>query len=226
MKVILQTNKCLVVDEFLPEALHAEVWRALAYHTWNPGSIVGNWSRTWDVDGPLPYSTDAILHSKAKKDKPTVNSAVGDHMAFVAGKAKEWGIEGLIKPWDDLRLHSQMMLRGTKLYCHPDKHSCGSFTWYAHQVWRSHWGGELFLPDVPLYSNAGGLENFQFGRDWEDKHLANGTGTYVAPMPNRMILVAPGAYHGVNRVDVDAGDALRVVVVGFLIKNEPAVPKA
>ena len=44
-----------------------------------------------------------------------------------------------------------------------------------------------------------------------------GVGAYVSPRPNRCVLTAPGVFHSVNRVSPDAGDALRLAVVGFLL---------
>ncbi len=51
---------------------------------------------------------------------------------------------------------------------------------------------------------------------WEDEHLLKrGHGQFIACKPNRAILQKPGNWHGMNRIDSDAGDNLRVSIQAF-----------
>jgi hypothetical protein len=60
--------------------------------------------------------------------------------------------------------------------------------------------------------------------DWEDHYLSVfGVGTWIMPKTNRLVLMAPGVYHSINRVDDDAGDHVRCSVVGFY-KREKRAP--
>lgn len=56
-----------------------------------------------------------------------------------------------------------------------------------------------------------------FTNDYENEHLKQGMGVYIAPKPNRCVMTGPGVWHGVNRIDPDAGDNVRVSVVAFLV---------
>ena len=44
-----------------------------------------------------------------------------------------------------------------------------------------------------------------------------GTGRYVFPKPNRLVIVAPGCAHCINPLPAAAGDQVRATLAGFFI---------
>ena len=119
--------------------------------------------------------------------------------------------------WNDLRLHLQVAQQGVKLRWHLDSHCIGAFTYYAHRQWEVDWGGELFIPNQaePL--------TLPKHHCWSRTYLEGvdtGLGVYIAPKPNRCVVLAPGVLHGTSRIDQDAGNAVRLAVVGFLLGDQ------
>ncbi len=44
-----------------------------------------------------------------------------------------------------------------------------------------------------------------------------GTGRYVFPKPNRLVIVAPGCAHRINPLTAAAGDKVRATITGIFI---------
>lgn len=191
-KVSLQTKSVVVLDNFLPLDLFDIVAANVLVQYLSPARIISLYSRTWSLNGNLPYSSEALLTSQAPHENYA--DTLGYYFLEVAKLFPEH-----VKAWDDCRLHVQLYGRGIRLNWHTDKHSYGSFTFYAHREWGENWGGELLTSD-------------------EEK----GQGVFLTPVPNRCVLTAPGVRHCVNRVDPAAGDSVRVSVVGFLLPAETA----
>lgn len=212
MRLVLKTDKFVVIDDFLPSTVHLEVWAVLGKENFMPAKILTLWNRNWSFDQGLPFATDSLLFSKATPK--SYLEMVGAHYHVVAQQFPD-----LTGDWDDIRIHAQMYGRGTKINCHTDKHAVGSFTRYAHDIWLPHWGGELFFPSVTAFDSNNEPPK-TIDRGWENDYLKLGLGQYIAPIPNRCILAAPGVFHSVNRVDLDAGDHMRCSVVGFLLAKD------
>lgn len=207
MILTIKTAKLAVVDEVLPTDLFEAVCEEFLIDTFNPSLVVGKWSHVWRVDGMVPASTKAFLSSQGPHG----------HYIDVVGKAFSEltrHLSEMIGNYADLRVHSQIYGRGIRVGWHSDKHSVGSFTFYAHREWRAGWGGELMIPSNDDRPNSKKV-------DWESAYAEqNGYGMWISPKPNRCILLAPGVVHSVNRVDADAGAAQRCVVIGFLLPLE------
>ncbi|WP_158913278.1 2OG-Fe(II) oxygenase [Caulobacter sp. S45] len=106
---------------------------------------------------------------------------------------------------------------GTGIRWHTDRIYSGAFVYYANMEWRPNWGGELLVggvvvegPGVSPAHRRGlfGDEHLQ----WGDK---GGAGVFIAPLPNRLVLIRGGTPHMVKRVEPAAGDRPRVSVAGF-----------
>ena len=211
MQLVAKTDKFVVVDNVLPEKLWDDVLNSVTHEILNHGWITAEYSKLWKIDGPTPASSRSYLMSQGPfENYPCV--------LFDAFKVMIGVLGDFIKhaSWKDIRLHSHIMHRGTRLNWHLDSHGLCAFTYYPHKEWSSAWGGELFIPAVPVQESKLKLrwDNFQ-----EDKLLTLGIGTYLTPKPNRCIIVAPGVYHCVNRIDPDAGDHPRISIVGFLLSE-------
>ncbi len=63
---------------------------------------------------------------------------------------------------------------------------------------------------------------------WEkEKLMEMGTGRYVFPKPNRLVIVAPGCAHCINPLTAAAGDTVRATITGFFISPaETRAPRA
>ena len=128
--------------------------------------------------------------------------------------------------------------QGTGLSWHLDlgRYS-GAYIYYAHPQWNVKWGGELMVADDPA-QEAGSArldphdpttssiyqpdKSMRFGQHldnaWEnEKLMETGTGRYVMPKPNRLVIVALGCAHCVNPVAQAAGDKVRATITGFFI---------
>ncbi len=217
MKISYQDDKCAVIDDLLPPELFSQIWKALGREDFMVGSILGRWSKEWGYEGSPGWSSQSFTRH--------ADDVVGDSwwsvMAWFLCNTTRGFPKHVGNDWNSIRIHAHLFGRGVRIYWHADKHSLGSFAWYAHPEWRPHWGGELMLADnVPVHDDLDELPPFAIDRKWEDGLLECGMGMYFAPLPNRCILTAPGVFHAVNRVDPDAGDAVRCSVVGFLGKKK------
>jgi hypothetical protein len=93
----------------------------------------------------------------------------------------------------------------------------GAFVYYAHTEWESHWGGELFLGRLP----SGGAAP----PDLRALHVGLaelGAGEYVAPKPNRLVVLRAGTPHRINTVHASAGSHIRTSIAGFFVRPGPA----
>jgi Rps23 Pro-64 3,4-dihydroxylase Tpa1-like proline 4-hydroxylase len=122
--------------------------------------------------------------------------------------------------WDKMTVSSYIYPSGTRLSWHGDGGAySAALTYYCHPRWSPHWGGELLVAETPNqnyipkldYDVAPGVDHSQIDA-WIN---AYGMGHMIVPKPNRLVLMKSGICHMVNRVDLAAGDNLRMSVVGF-----------
>ena len=116
----------------------------------------------------------------------------------------------------------------------------GAYIYYAHPTWNVKWGGELMVADDadiadgepgravfdPHDPTTSGIyqpdQTRRVGQHldnaWENQKLMEiGTGRYVFPKPNRLVIVAPGCAHCINPLTAAAGDKVRATITGFFI---------
>lgn len=79
----------------------------------------------------------------------------------------------------------------------------GAFVYYTHPEWHREWGGQL------LYNE---------GQAFQD------TGRFLAPTPNRLVVIKSGTHHTVANVSEAAQDHRRLTVAGFFVRPD-GVPK-
>lgn len=214
MKLVIKTARYAVIDEVLPEPLFQDTWKTLADERFSQKNVTIDWSKTWSFEGQPGYSSSAVIYRQAEPN--TYQEVLGQVFLEITKHLPEI----IDKDWQDLRIHTQMFGRGVKINGHYDLHSAGSFTFYAHPRWDCNWGGELIIPEVPSFSEGQDKPPQSLDRSWENKFLEVGIGQVITPKPNRCVLTGPGVFHYTNRVDPDAGDALRISIVGFLLKEK------
>lgn len=211
MKLTARNNIFAVIDDVLSPDLALGVRLDLEQEVYSTFNMLQHWSRIWRLGDTRPASTIARRMSEGPFEKKPYIHLLASVFDQVAKQMPE-----LVKPYTDLRIHSHVYNRDVKIAWHVDTHSVGSFTYYAQEKWSVNWGGELFIPHgiAPVLEEV--LPSFSFAK--EEELLNNMIGVYISPKPNRLVLLLPGIYHMVNRVDADAGDNVRLTVVGFLLK--------
>jgi Rps23 Pro-64 3,4-dihydroxylase Tpa1-like proline 4-hydroxylase len=135
------------------------------------------------------------------------------------------GVEGI--DWVALFLTPWLYPVGSALSLHRDGGTySGSFTFFAHTRWKTHWGGELLLlqeaadPETgaPLSQHGGAGPLWTSEDDGIDIKSLMGIATCVFPRPNRLALIGPDRPHMMSRVDANAGAHVRVSLAGFFLR--------
>lgn len=210
-----------VYDDFLDEAEWTEVWQ------WFQSVDLAPVTRTrgaWKLDDGEPLGGDEIV-------TPTRDAELGepgsDPSLFPSGTPLDLVLGGVLGLVDEVRdlvgddfarvtARPYVYPRGSALSWHSDDSSVysGAFVYYAHPFWNAHWGGELLLADG---ARDAGIMGHRFDdHAFSDALLERGTGVYVAPRPNRLVLLGD-APHMVTPVRDAAGSAVRATVSGFFL---------
>ena len=129
---------------------------------------------------------------------------------------------------------------GAELGWHRDGRFVAGYTYFCHPDWHPMWGGNLLiaetddkydhdnfgsepLPGTQLMDSIGNhykQRGFTFEFAKEKKIIeSKGWGHYIAPLPNRLVLISNSCYHKVERVDLAAGMNSRVSLTGFFTEN-------
>lgn len=178
-------------------------------------SLTG-WQKVWRLSDGLILSSSPYYASRAPHDSmmDALNVMVGSlavqYFAPIVGKNGE--------DWDDYFLTPYIYSSGTKISWHNDLGYTGAAIFYAHEKWDPNWGGEL------LVAKTNPKKMVSFPDPIDRSGLAPilneyGLGTYLSPLPNRIVFTKGGIWHSINRVDPVAGDALRCSVVAFFYKR-------
>jgi Rps23 Pro-64 3,4-dihydroxylase Tpa1-like proline 4-hydroxylase len=224
MRLVFKNSKFAIYDDVLPPDLFETIWIHAQFETYAANLGSPNWIKVWRIGDCTPLGSTEYNWSR----RPFNNymDAIGNVFLQIAKNTAD--IVGDESNWSDLALRTYLYPRNTKLSWHNDSEFySGAFTYYIHPKWGSTWGGELLVAEVPpLYEvkkkpKAGP----HLDHEWEDEYiLEHGVGQWIAPKPNRCVLMAGGVYHSVARVDPDAGDHARASIVGFLLKPKQAPP--
>lgn len=140
--------------------------------------------------------------------------------------------------WVGFTMRAFLYPQGAGLSWHLDlgRYS-GAYIYYAHPTWNVKWGGELMVADFAACPSGNNTFNphdpktssiYQpdeakragqhLDNAWENEKLMEmGTGRYVYPKPNRLVIVAPGCAHCINPLTAAAGDKVRATITGFFI---------
>ncbi|WP_394829365.1 2OG-Fe(II) oxygenase [Pendulispora albinea] len=140
-----------------------------------------------------------------------IRAVAGEHPSLIGAEMEQWiGIIG----------QPQINPAGSGISWHRDRRTyAGAFVYYAHPEWNSQWGGELLIAEP---GTADGFHDVPrahtFDNSLESKSLLHtGMGTYIAPKPNRLVLLAGKDPHSVAKVTQSAGHRVRVGFAGFFI---------
>lgn len=236
MRCILQDERIAVLDDFLPRADFEAVWtfvqaqryRSVHEHGWDP---------VWGLHEGEPLACAAMFSGAgpdldtARARQPGVDLYVYptathvdrlfesvalacDRLAGVIGRQ---GVD-----WSVFTARAFLYSMHTSLRWHTDHGPfTGAFTFFAHPHWNSAWGGELQVADLSHDETPDGsvggsaLDN----RAESELLLAQGTGRYLVPKPNRLVAIKAGTPHAINHVHTAAGANVRCSIAGFFLRE-------
>lgn len=221
MELTGSTEDFAVFDDFLGPEAAATLWermRSEEYHFVH-GRRGGAWNKVYGLLDGSPLSGPGTLHDPSGR----FAARYQDHAVHPSGGATDSVVKQLIEAlpelapwtgrldedWHAFSCRSFLYPQGSGLAWHDDSGDrAASFVYYAHPEWQASWGAELLIaPAAPGLRPA----------DQNDL-LTSRIGHYVAPRPNRLVLLRTGVPHMIKKVEPHAGDRLRGSVAGFFLR--------
>jgi hypothetical protein len=233
-RVTAHTEFFTVLDDVLAPEMVARLWNYFQIQPLNPvrslgmlghwlledgetlrGPTVG-WGHTWDARYPTGAPIDDVM------------KAVVDCSGLFAAQVGRYQID-----WKVFSAMPTVYQTGQGLVWHRDsEENAGSYVYYAHREWNIEWGGELLLAhtcDIPreygVYfhrlrstrelSSPPPWQSHLDNDDANELLMAGGFGSYVAPKPNRLVVIKGGTPHAICKVRSSAGRHIRASIGGF-----------
>lgn len=213
-----------VYDDFLSEEHFGDLFRhvnAGEYRSVHIPSV----SKVWRMHDGHPVVGPAAFYAS-----PSVN--VGPR--YPTGTALDAFFQGVLRvlpdvgdivghqdsDWTAMSAAPFAYPAGTGLSLHRDgtKYT-GAFTFYLHNSWNIHWGGQLLVfEENPALEATPPYSVFpQWLTDEEESlRMADpGLATCVFAKPNRLVFLTYHVLHMITRVDANAGSRPRVALSGF-----------
>lgn len=164
------------------------------------------WNRSWSIGDGSPQRGDFLYYdpSGGRRSQgllyPTGTPFDDLIDALVAAARKHPDVVGRENhDWDAIYLSPWVYPPGSALRPHCDDGPySGSFTFFLHDQWELHWGGELIA--------------------YRMHPASEGLGHAIVPLPDRLALLGPNVFHRVARVDQTAGDHVRISIAGFFLR--------
>lgn len=229
-----------VFDDFLAEDEWTKLWTAFQFMTLRP---VTRTTGAWKLDdgaplagaeeiqprhgataafpnAPAPPNTPASPNAPAPSNHEDAPTPVLAHLLKSILSLQDAQRRLLEGPWDKLVARPYVYPRGTGLSWHVDDHElyAGAFVYYAHPHWDAHFGGELLVAETDGAQLP--VMGYRFEtQPYSDQLLDVGCGNFVAPKPNRLVVLG-AAPHMVCPVRDAAGQSVRASVAGFFLKPQ------
>jgi hypothetical protein len=223
-----QSEDVIVYDDILPASECIQLFRYINVQQF--ASVhARNWRKVWRLHDGNPLTSKAVWYFP---NIPT--GGVSSDPIYPTGLPIDYLVRWIINhtpeihalvggaatDWEKFSCASWIYPPGSGLSLHQDGFLySGAFTYFAHQVWRLHWGGQLLVLDPrtrPIEIANGELSPpFLDDSDESQRALDPGFALTVFPKPNRIVFLSPTAQHLMTRVDENAGQAARVSVAGF-----------
>jgi hypothetical protein len=203
-----------VYDDVLPEAVFHELWRlmnALPYQS----TAAKVWAKVWNIgDGHILRAKQHLTDELGMPRSGTVVDELIDRVREIAAT------HPALMGFTGLAVIPYVWPQATGISWHSDgaamqaEHRVGGFTFYAHKEGNAEWGGEFLLyPE----SGVGGEELPFDNSEVSNQILSRGVGTWVAPRPNRLLVITGDALHKVAKTTPFA--APRVTIQGFVFRQ-------
>jgi hypothetical protein len=218
-----------VFDDFLAAPDFAGVWRFVQAQRYKRAHERG-WDPVWLLHDGSPLVSEAvhtggaIAPSTSPEDLSPLHAyPTGTHvdrlleeLVFAADTLAPWiGRQG--PDWSVVSVRAFLYPKETGLGWHTD--TSATFVYYAHPHWESYWGGELLI--ARLLGSAGPTVRSQSPLDRRALYGALselGSGEYLEPKPNRLVVLRAGTPHRINAVHPTAGGHLRGSIAGFFLR--------
>jgi len=219
MRLLVKDSQLSVVDEVFENNVFYNFWNYFNSLEFAYRSVSG-WQKVWRINDGQILSGISYYHSQSP-----FNSSIDWIDQVVTSLAKKnfediVGKEG--EDWNEIMYTPYIYPAGTKISWHDDGCYTGACIFYPHLEWSPNWGGELFVAKTPPPQECefkGSMD--MINRDFVSPLLNKyGMGTYVSPLPNRMVFTSGSVWHSINRVDQAAGDKVRCSIVAFFMKDK------
>ena len=230
-KESFRSQDVVVYDDVLPHGEFKELFRHLNGMEYTSVHARA-WRKVWRLHDGDPLTAKAGWYYADENQDPSLagqqfptGSAIDHLVSWIAGHASE--IQGVIGQagvaWNRFSFAPWIYPRGSGLSLHQDGVLyTGAFTYFAHPVWRLHWGGHLLVLDRRTPLRGAHPEDMWptfLDDEAETSRVFNpGFAMTVFPKPNRIVFLSPAAEHLLTRVDDNAGQCPRVSVAGFFHK--------
>lgn len=242
---LIDDGSVLVVDDFLAQEDRAALW---AHFGTAPFVKVHNGGfvkafRLHDGECLVSREHSVLRREHTSSDDPTgpaedssvVRLPRGDSLNPLShalltedSVAKFLEVSG---DWDTLTLQLYIYPPGSGLGWHFDANKAAAFIYYAHPHWHSSWGGELLVAPRTLNECSRSRDHTRpsdndrsfhdFYRQLDgDAPALHPLGTFIAPVPNRLVLIRSGVPHSIKKVEAAAGAAFRASISGFFTCDE------
>ena len=219
----MKTPEVLVVDDFLEQ----EAWDRLLNQV-----QCDEWTQS-QPDDKYWHITDGANYKASKRflrDAP-----FNDNYDIWADAIKTFAdseeAQDYTAGYTDIAMRCHGYPVGSKNPWHTDMGGV-TYSYYLHKHWQINWDSMLLvlpkdsveykqimrkLPGTKqqdTYRNTGTLEMFEQAEKQKGL-IEHGMGYFVAPKPNRLVLINKNVVHGITRVDKDAGENVRLTLTGF-----------
>ncbi|NEC90108.1 2OG-Fe(II) oxygenase [Streptomyces sp. SID12501] len=228
MELTWSTDDFAVFDDFLAPGAAASLWEQLRtedYHFVH-GRRDGSWNKVYGLLDGSPLSGPGTLNDP----EGHFTGRFADHALHPSGGATDAVVKQLaeeatrIEPWTGrfgtdwhaFTCRAFLYPQGSGLAWHDDSGDrAASFVLYAHPEWQAPWGAELLI--------SGGTPGAR--PEDQNAHLTSRVGHYVAPRPNRLVVLRSGVPHMIKKVEPHAGDRVRGSVAGFFLRRPAELPQ-
>ncbi len=221
----MQADSFAIVDDFLDEETWSALWTDLQFVDLAP---VSRTAGAWKLQDGVPLGGQEVLtptrdepleHDPKEPNRYPTQTPIDAVLTGVMALAEEHAV--LIgEDWQRMSARPYVYSPGCGLSWHRDDSELytGAFIYYAHPYWNAHWGGELLIAEGT--SDDLEIMGHRFENEaYSEALLQNGTGRYIAPKPNRLVLLG-GAPHAVAPISPAAGQNVRASISGFFLRNK------
>ena len=230
-RVVLREADLVVVDDVLPPADFRSVSQEVADgdYRWVHAQ---RWDKSWRLWDGHPLRGEGVHYDPmgsfggrgARYPTSTAVDVLVDVIRRMADANPEVaGTEGV--DWAALYLCPWLYPPGSALAPHRDAVSyAGSFTFFVHMRWNTHWGGELVVArphadgSATRSASARPAELPWLSEEPEEVADDPGLATCISPNPNRLVLLGEKRLHRIARVDQNAGTHVRASIAGFFLR--------
>lgn len=236
MHVAFEDKNCTVIDNFLDRDAFAALTTGVQFLDFRTIHDT-KWNKPYGQPGLPIIQTEGVIRGE-RDVTPERLDLLGSFVDRLRGETRLPTTGPASAIFESKILSGKLVAMGVGagLEWHADTDQVsGAYIFYAHPVWNSSWGGELFVLDGETtmgmdrnsdegsssssHETRGALVGPDFFTTGAEEHrLEVGHGRFFAARPNRLIVINGAVEHRVNPVLPAAGDRYRCSIVGFAIK--------